>query len=82
MTAKIFSVKKNVIEGLDEKIMSILKLNDGDEVEAVADRNTVLLRKGGKVCFVCGSGDNVTEIGNGKVMCKKCLTAVKNAAKM
>lgn len=82
MTAKFFSVKKNVIEGLDEKLMSILKLNDGDEVEAVADRNTVLLRKGGKVCFVCGSGDNVEKIGNGKVMCKKCLAAVKKAVNM
>ena len=60
MTAKIFSVKKNVIEGLDEKIMSILKLNDGDEVEAVADRNTVLLRKGGKVYKYC-YGKNLDE---------------------
>ncbi len=81
MSVKLFNVRKNVIEGLDEKLISVLGLSDGDEVEAVTDRNAVLLRKGGKVCFVCGGGD-VTEIGNGRFMCKKCLCAVKKAANM
>ena len=82
MSVKLFNVRKNVIEGLDERLISILKLNDGDEVEAITDRNAVVLRKGGKVCFVCGGSDDVTEIGNGRFMCRKCLAAVKTAANM
>ena len=82
MSGKIFNVRKNVIEGLDEELISALRLGDGDEVKAVKNGNAVVLRKSGKVCFVCGGSDDVTEIGNGKVMCKKCLAAVKKAAKM
>ena len=82
MSDKIFNVRKNVIEGLGEELIGMLGLSDGDEVEAVKNGNVVVLRKSGKVCFVCGSGDNVTEIGNGRFMCKKCLAAVKTAANM
>lgn len=80
MSGKIFNVRKNVIEGLDEELISILGLNNGDEVKAEKNGSAVVLRKSGKVCFVCGGTDDVTEIGNGKVMCKKCLAAVKKAA--
>ncbi len=82
MSEKIFNVRKNVIEGLGEELISMLGLSDGDEVKAVKNGNAVVLRKSGNVCFVCGGSDKVTEIGNGRFMCKKCLAAVKNAANM
>lgn len=82
MSDKIFNVRKNVIEGLDEELISMLGLSDGDEVKAAENGNAIVLRKSGRVCFVCGGSDGVTEIGNGRFMCKKCLAAVKRAAKM
>ena len=64
-----------------EMVLHALNLGPDDELEAVYKNNAILINKSGKFCFICGSEENLEELGNNKFACHKCLSALNKAIK-
>lgn len=75
---KTFRVDEDMQCFVDE-LKTMLNLNDGDEFEMIKTGSEIRIKKSGKMCFLCGSVENVHEWKENRYMCKECAKSVYNA---
>lgn len=81
MRREIIEVEKMNRITLPNDVMKVLRLSVGDKIDIQYDLNTVIIRRYGNKCFICGEIEKLNEMGNKIFMCDKCLEAVGRSVK-
>ena len=74
-----FTVNERGTTELIKEITKSLKLKDGDTVITQKNAQSIIIKKAGDFCFICGKNDELYMTGNENYICGDCLRAMQKA---
>lgn len=62
---------------LPKELLRTLNISPGDPMEIYTEGKQIVLQKYERGCLCCGGMDDLYELSNGMLVCKKCLKELK-----